>query len=568
MRNLKWVQNLNSGMKRGFRKCVKKYIYLLFPLVFSILAILIHYSRGAFFMGYVDPEYFHLFNGLNLAIFNLAVDYIHHPGTSIQVIYASAAHIVNLTEPDYQLINNALNNPEKYIHAANILLVLVTAFVLMILGKKAFAYTGNVYLSLLLQLMPFGSYYLIIISGRLIPESALIAPILLLCLLIIKLLNDDNMAVNIRKYVFGFAIIGGLGMAGKFLYFPFLIIPLIIIPGKKWKVQYVFYSIVAIIIFAFPVFVNFNKSWDWYTSMFLHTGKWGEGEASIVDFASSKLNLQRIYRIDKSFILIVCLAAIQLIVFYILSFFKKTENLKRYLSVFLAILLSIFLSIFIIAKHFAIHYYIPTLLFKVFLIYLMADIFLKTFKFKHSKLLISVLALLIGFGFMFHEKESLAISMQNTRNNSEKFELRRMILSGYNTIENPLIITNHYRGSSFIESSMVAGVLMSGSLKTTFTDELMDKYPNTYFYFDWSDNFYFWDQFKQAKDFVSVNKPVYIFIGEDQEASLDIILERLNKAMPDFDSHVKTLHHFTKPDEYFYEVTFQKKDSTYLPTAN
>ena len=62
----------------------------------------------------VDPEYFHLFNGLNLSIFNLSVDYIAHPGTSIQVIYAVSAHIVNLVQPDNDVITNALNNPEQF----------------------------------------------------------------------------------------------------------------------------------------------------------------------------------------------------------------------------------------------------------------------------------------------------------------------------------------------------------------------------------------------------------------------------------------------------------------------
>ena len=141
---------------------LKKYLFLGIPAVYLILAILIHFNTGKFYLISTDPEYFHLFNGLNLSIFNLAIDYIDHPGTTIQIIYALSAHIVNLIQPENDIIINALNNPEQFIHGASILLSIITSLAIFILGFYTYKYTGNVFLALLLQLMPFGNMRLLL----------------------------------------------------------------------------------------------------------------------------------------------------------------------------------------------------------------------------------------------------------------------------------------------------------------------------------------------------------------------------------------------------------------------
>jgi hypothetical protein len=104
---------------------------------------------------------------------------------------------------------------------------------------------------------------------------------------------------------------------------------------------------------------------------------------------------------------------------------------------------------------------------------------------------------------------------------------------------------------------MVAGVLMSGPLKTTFLSYLREIYPNTFFYYSWSDEFYFWDLFEDAAEFVDTDKPVYIFIGEGQEKNLEPIIERLAGDFPGYNPEVTLLQHFTPHDEYFYEVRFR-----------
>ena len=230
----------------------RKIVFFIIPAIFLLLAIQIHYWKGILYIDYVDPEYLHLFNGLNLAIFNLAVDYIFHPGTLIQYYYAISAHIVNLTQEGSGLIDNALKDPESFIHGANLLMNLVNSGILCMTGILVYRYTSNYFYAIILQLAPLSDHSFLMISGRLIPEAALIGPLLLLFVLIIKYINDSNPERNKKFYLVTFAIVGGLGIASKYLYVPFLLIPFFFFPRRSWWLKYFLFTTAAVMIIAFP----------------------------------------------------------------------------------------------------------------------------------------------------------------------------------------------------------------------------------------------------------------------------------------------------------------------------
>jgi len=530
-------------------------------VIFFMLAILIHFNSGKFYIISTDPEYFHLFNGLNISIFNLAVDYIAHPGTTLQMIYAWSAHIVNIVEPANGIITNAMNNPEDFIHGANILLNILTGLSIFALGLYTYKYTQNIFLAILLQLMPFSNFKILMISARLLPETVLIAPLILLVLIVVKFLYDEHREEHLKKYLFGFAIIGGLGIAGKLSYLPFLIVPLFLLPSSKLRIKYLLYTFVAIIIFAFPVFTHLGKSWDWFGGMLLHSGKWGSGESNIIETAAIPNRLSILYYMDKSLFILMGIAFLQWVIFYFIPYFRRKRNNTTFLvlKTMGAFLLAISIAVLLVTKHFAAHYFNPFLLLKFFILYLIIELFLPFFKSNKAKLLVTSFVLLIAFSLVIPQVKQLKFSYGQLTKRAKHFNDEAYVLKQYNTIDNPLIISSHYRGSPFIESAMVGGCLMSGPLKSTFIHQLAAKYPNTYFYFDWTDKFYFWDKFRRAKDFVDVKKPLYIFIGEGKEPCLPIIMERIKKDFPDKETKLVLLQTFSKPSEYFYKVNFSEK---------
>ena len=545
---------------------IKKFAIYILPITFLILSILIHFNSGKFFLSNVDPEYFHLFNGLNFSIFNLSIEYIFHPGTTLQVIYAVSAHIVNLIQPGNDIIINALNNPEQFIHGANILLNIITGIALFATGFYTYKHTGNIFFALLLQLMPFGNFHILLVSARLIPEAVLTAPLLLLVLLVVRLLHDQKRDENTKKYLIGFAIIGALGIAGKMLYFPFLIIPLFLFKSSNDKLKYLLYTFIAILILAFPLFVNLSKSWDWYSNMLFHSGKWGGGENKIVDLKTFPDNINKIFHIDKSLFLLSGLLSIELLIISILDFIKKQQENKLLFRVIVGFLSALILSVIIVTKHFAAHYFYPTLLLKIFLLYLMAELLVSAIKVNRLKSIIPLIALIIALFISFGQVKPLKSAIKHKINRATTYQNQFEEINKYHLENSILIISPHYRGSPFIQSAMVGGILVSGGLKSTFVDILLEKYPNTYFYFSWTDElsfndmFYLWDEFIYAKDFVDPLKPVYVFIGKEHKNDLEPIISRIERDFPEYIVEINMLHQFPILDEYLYQVNLIKSD--------
>jgi hypothetical protein len=549
-----------SPVWKSLLQKLKNLSFAIIPIIFLVLAILIHFSNGRFFLINTDPEYFHLFNGLNLSIFNLAVDYIDHPGTTVQILFAVSAHIVNLLFPGTDIITNALNHPEDFIHGANILLNACITIALFLLGYKTYQYTGNLSLSLLLQLTPIFSIRILIVSGRILPESVLIIPIILLITLIIKYIYDKNEGINSHKIIWAFAIIGGLGMATKILYLPFLIIPLFLLQTKQSRWKYLFYTTLSIIFFAFPLFVNFSKSLNWYTNMLLHSGKWGSGDANIIDLSEIPDRLQQIFNTDRIFFIITGLAIVQLILFFSLKILRnKTRESVLLKRALMALIATAFVFVLLVTKHFAYHYILPVLVLKAFIVFLMASLICAVVVSKNIIRYFSIVTFLLAILIIIPQLRQLGESVQLKQSQVIKFEERFNMLNSYNQAENLLIISPHYRGAPFIQAALAGGVMLSGQLRSTFKFKLKEKYPNTYIYVTWSDQFYFWDEFEDADEFIDPQKPVYIFIGEGKEKDLDNIIDRIKSSYPSKSVDLQVLYAFQNPVETFYELNLQKK---------
>jgi len=403
---------------------------------------------------------------------------------------------------------------------------------------------------------------LLIVSGRVFPESVMIPILILLILCIIKYIYDTEQGRNRKIYALAFAIVAGLGMATKLSYFPFLIIPLFLFKSTKRVKLYLLYTCASIIIFAFPLFVNLGKSWRWYSNMLMHSGQWGSGDANFVEVAKVPGRLQQILDVDHALFIIIGFAILQLIIFYGFSFFKNrghiTIQLKRAL---LAVVVAVIIFVLFVTKHFAHHYIIPVLAFKALVIFLMLSLILSIIRTKKIRIYISAAVLLLSILLIIPQLNYLGASVRFKQDRAAKFEERERMLEPYNTKDHLLIISSHYRGSPFKQSALAGGFMLSGQLRSTFKKQLRETYPNTYLYVTWSDQFYLWDHFKDANEFIDPQKPVYIFIGEGKDMHMETILDRIKKEFPSFSTELNVIYHFTAPEAHFYELKLIRSSS-------
>jgi len=507
------------------------------PVFHLLLATICHQKIGYFFLNAKDPEYFHLMSGVAMSVFRLDTGYIDHPGIPIQIIVAIASRITFWLDDSKSIIHDVIQHPETYVFVSNLLFNVVFAFVIFIIGIKTIKYTRDFRAGLLLQLGFFANMYLITFSGRLVPDGFMLMPLGLLFLITIKYLYDEEEEKNWRRYLLQYSILVGWGVATKLSFAPFALIPLIILPGLKKKAYFIGISILAFFVIAFPVLSHLNYFWDWTSNMIIHSGKWGQGHADFINFAKVPERINALYVKDKMVFILSIILLIQTIILK-LSRFRPTQKFKRYLKVNTAILGGLILMVLFIIKHFAWYYYVSTMLFKSLLIFLILWplLFLKTRFLKQNHLWFGVA---LAFLMMVLSINNLATSwFSDTRNH----QLDRIVKFQKQVNQGDiLILSPHYAGAPYKQYGLAAGALMSGPAHKVFQKPLLEKYPNTYIYYEWANNFFHWFNYVTSEDILKKKKPIHIYVGRNKKTSLEVILNRFrdNNSSYSFDTKLE-----------------------------
>jgi hypothetical protein len=507
-------------------------ILLILPVFYLSNSIIIHFHYGAFFLSSVDPEYFHLYNGIAIAKGNLAVEYIAHPATPLQYLIAFSARLIFLFQPGSELVTDFVNDPEKYIHAANIFMNLLIACSLFISGRLIVKYSGSTVLGFVTQLAPFGNTYLLVLSGRLIPESLMIIPFLFLWVMIIKTVFNGATGKLQPKDLAIFGIVTGFGIACKLSFIPILIIPIVLLKTSvKYLMRYLFYSILFVAIFAYPLWTNFNKSFSWIADMLSHSGKHGSGNNSFIDFSLVPDNFRYLISSDKLFFYLIVFSTIISVTMAFINIKKKDDYLTILVRATIAINASLILSIGLTLKHFALHYFMPFFIFKFWVLTLIVLILLR-FPNISKKKAVKYLILSISFVIIIISLCSETVQTRKfvgkiiSRYKKYEFAMNE-VLSNIDK-ERPIIATSPYYGAPFIEFAHYNGYIMTAKLKLVFKPTLMGKYPNYFQYVYWSDKFYYWDEFVDMEYILQkAGSSFYIYIGPGKDKDYKEIEKRI-----------------------------------------
>lgn len=532
---------------------VLQVILLIIPIGFLVSSLIAHSYFGYFYQRVTDPDYFHLLNGINIALFNLATPYVDHPGTPLQIIVAISSWPVSLFIPG-SISDNVIDHPELFLTAAIVTMNIIIAMVMYIVGHKVAKYSNDIWLTLIIQLMPFGNIYALNVFGRLTPESLMIVPILLMIGFLIRFIYDDSLEKLNNKQLLYLAMIGGLGMAIKFSYLPFLLLPVFIIRKFPQLMKYGIYCMVFTLLFAFPLIFNLSKSISWFGNMLINSGNWGEGGSGFMMWSEIPTRLLLLLKLNKLFPTLIIIVVILII--YSFKIIKNDIQIRRLNLISLGIILSISFSIFLITKHFAYRYYFPTLLFQAGLFYLIVE---------YAKRLILTDKLKPFFSFIIFVFFSITILTQvpafikKTNKMSAEHKLYSERAEQIISITNrdiPIIIDAHFAGSPFPEFALNNAYLLCGNLKTTFQEKLRIEYPKSIFYVSWSDQFFHWNHFWNADKFIDPKEGLFVFMGQDKEGDLEIIIERLRKSFPKYKVDYQLILRLENPKESLYQVTF------------
>jgi len=332
-------------------------VFLVFPAVFLFFAL--PFNRTQFGN---DPEYAYLMNGINIGMLK-PVGHTDNPGTTVQLYSALLLRTAHLFQKDtgdgFQ--KQVLRNSDQYIELERKGLIIINSLVMLMLGIVSWFFLGNMWLSLLLQIMPFTSANLTEhIFTKVSPEPVLFLAVAALVLLVIRYYVREQKASG--KYAVWFAVVTAFGLATKATFLPLVLIPLLLLNSRVLRKRYLLYILPFFVLFSLPAVPQYPHMAKWFLGLTAHTGTYGEGGLGVIHPVNYVTDLYSI-GINNPVLLVTLLAGIIVLLFQGLnSSFRYEFKNNTAFRVITAVTVAMLAGIFMVAKHYhANHYLIPEL---------------------------------------------------------------------------------------------------------------------------------------------------------------------------------------------------------------
>lgn len=473
----------------NFRQAFIILLLAVIPMALLLNGLLLRQANQEFSLFAIDPEFSYMYSGVLLGkgIINLFMD---HPGTPLIVLAAIVTRIVHLFRPGLPYDEDVLTNPDFYLSALNISLILVVVLIVFITSLWIYRRTENLPAAVFLQFMPFGIEYAYSSLERYMPEPFLIAVIMLLAgMMAIDIFSGNNRTS--WKQIISYGLVIGAGISLKFSFAPFIVAPFFLIRGLRLKAYYLGAVVVSFLVITFPLLKRGKYFYNWIKSIFLHSGKYGSGEATVIDPNMFFANLKAILLSEKHLLYVIVAALLILLLTCIPFLRQKLEN-KKLPWALTGVTLALILGLLAISKHYAAYYLIPYSLLVVFIIYLIVNILIQWLGY-NRKLWIAAF-LFAGVAIL------LLLNPRNVQQHRLNMEARRQelilkheILKQIEALPKPdalVIISDNWHIKK--ESGLIFGMVMTPAGGHNFGEVLTRIYPRTYLFKEWDGNFYDW----------------------------------------------------------------------------
>jgi hypothetical protein len=268
-------------------------------------------------------------------------------------------------------------------------------------------------------------------------------------------------------------------------------------------------AILSFFVFAIPVTLQIKKFWGWVTGLFLHSGKYGQGEKNFIEWNAFGANFTSLWNENRFFFYAVIALAIVLTGSFILSIKKNEKNLSHRIS--FALLAAAFLQIILVCKQYESRYFVPALMLipvSVIMIIEMVNQFSPMIsKYKLGQ----IAAVIIVIGYFIGQKpvvHSLSVVLQE-RNFQKMKALHYMQNIENNALK--FLVTTDY-GAPLPEYALTHSYRWAGRYQELFKPALAEIYPNTYVFFPWDNSMNFWGS---EPDYGEPGRPAYIYFLTD-----------------------------------------------------
>jgi hypothetical protein len=474
----KWIR-LQPG------SVLKSSVFLIFPAVFLFFAL--PFNRTHFGN---DPEYAYLMNGINIGMLK-PIGHTDNPGTTVQLYSAIVLRCAYLAQPDKNegFQKYMLRNADRYIELERKGLILLNSLTMLLLGIISWALLRNIWLSLLLQIMPFTSANLTEhVFTKVSPEPVLLMATAAFVLLVITYYVYEKREG--KRFAILFALAAGFGLATKATFLPLILIPLLLLGNRMLMKQFLRYFLLFFLLFTLPAVPQYPHMAKWFVMLFAHTGTYGEGGLGVINMAQYLNDLVKICFNNPVLSITLLVAALINISALIKSSFKSEFKNNLLFRIITALSAAQLTGILMVAKHYhANHYLVPELC-------LIALSWIFIFLYLNGKLplnfrkvfgLVPVLLMLMVAGLISMNRNYLQTANQGYVRSNQDYD--KMIH----------LIENEYKGYTcayyYPTSINPYSALRWGNVYSRFqhTKALKEIYPDGYFFDIRTNQFSLWE---------------------------------------------------------------------------
>lgn len=538
---------------------------LLFPSLYFIAGAYFRSLLGDLSLRTIDPDYVYFSNGLGISLGCFDTGNIFHPGSPLQYFVAVVFRMVYLfRSPEATYLEDVFSNPDLYMSAVSYSVTVAVSLSLLVSGYFVFKITKSTFYGILVQSTPFLPIIWYDLIGRLTPEVFQAFAVLALIVVVVKFYWART-SVSSISVIFLLSFISAFGLSVKVTFFPLLVIPFLMIAGWKKRIIFLAITLLLFLLLSLSVLLKIEVFWSWIKNIFLHSGDYGGGAETILDFSAFKSNLISLVILEKFYFRLVFISFLILMA-YLIIFRKRAD--KRTVVYSFSIIVAIVIQLLAVSKHFAHRNFIPSLLLLPLLIFFSVEI-LKLMS-THQFYRLSVQALLLVFFALFIKNQLywLPIKSKAMGNDIKAREETRDFISCLEK-QSVKIITSQDFGSPFKEYAlMYSTVWTTGKLKPRYTAILAKLYPDSYQHTTWDDRFQYWGSNFSVQQIIDSGKPVYLYIEKDDPNLLNRTLNKLKDVdKSSFEVQSEFLYKNEVTTEVVYLLSFSAS-SEFVPEKN
>jgi len=376
-------------------------LLIILPVVFTLYSFAQKNAEGPNYnYSLADPSYVYLLNSLTMSEFESS-GHTDHPGTPLQITGAVIlkSYFAFFHEKD-NIAEDVIYRPESYLRVLDHTLIVFNALGLFLAGLLIFKIYKIETAAMIFQTLPFVSISLLEVYSLVKPENIAFFLILLQIVLIMKYVYDLNSSGK-NYYIYISGLLCGIILSLKISFLCIIILPLIIFPGIRQKAVFTGSVILVFVVSIFPVISNMEYFISWVSDLFLHSGRYGTGESTIINSNDFFKNILKIISNEKYYI-ITYLFIISVIIF--LKFKKKDNDQTvspKEKKLCTALFIAMSLQIILVAKHYSSRYMFPALILSVPALFVSANIYYRIYLSKYGAkfLYTGLLSFLLLFGF-------------------------------------------------------------------------------------------------------------------------------------------------------------------------